>query len=72
MKRNCNLNIPETASRCRSWREANGIVESQTEGLVDVLTALAVEQVGLQVIQEWEEGAALNEETRSANVLLRG
>ena len=39
--------------------EANGVVERQAEGLVDVLTTLRVEQVGLQVVQEREERAAL-------------
>ena len=39
--------------------ETNSIVEGQTEGLVDVLTALTVEKIRLQVIKEGEEHAAL-------------
>ena len=44
-------------------RPADSIVERQAEGLVDVLTALSVEQVLLKVVPEGEEGAALR--TRS-------
>ena len=40
--------------------EADRVVERQAEGLVDVLTALAIEQVRLQVVQEREEHAALH------------
>ena len=40
-------------------RKPDGIVEGQTEGFVDILTALALEQVLLEVIKQREEHAAL-------------
>ena len=40
-------------------RRADGIVEGQTEGFMDILTALALEQVLLEVIKQREEHAAL-------------
>ena len=39
--------------------EANGVVERQTERFVSVFTALAVEEVGLEIVQKREESAAL-------------
>ena len=40
-------------------RDTDGVVEGQTEGLVNVLSALAaVEQVLLDVVADGEEGAA--------------
>lgn len=40
-------------------RDADGIVEGEAEGLVDLLTTLAaIEQVRLDVVDDWEERAA--------------
>lgn len=39
--------------------ETDGIMEGQTERLVGVFTTLAFEQVGLQVVHQWEEDTAL-------------
>ena len=52
--------------------EADSIVEGQTEGLVDVLTALAIEQVLLQVLHQWEEHTALSSEVSQRETSRQG
>lgn len=46
-------------------REPNSVVECQTERLMDVFAALALEQIALQVIQEREEHTTLFERRQS-------
>lgn len=50
-------------------REANGVVERQTEGLMSVFTTFALEEIGLKVIQEREEGTALRGKDQSGQVV---
>ncbi len=47
------------ASPSNGGRDADSVVEGEAEGLVDLLTAFAtVEEVGLDVLEDGEEGAA--------------
>ena len=41
-----------------SRRECDGVVEGETEGLVSLLSALVVEELGHDLVPEGEEGAA--------------
>lgn len=53
------MNLPELAARGDGRRDADGVVEGQTEGLVDLLATLAaIEQVLLDVVADSEELAA--------------
>ena len=50
---------PELAASGDGGRDSNGIMEGETEGLVDLLTALAtVEQVGLEILNDGDEDTA--------------
>lgn len=50
---------PELAASSDGGRDTNGVVESETEGLVDLLTALAtVEQVGLEILDDRDQDTA--------------
>lgn len=50
---------PELATGSDGGGDTNGIVEGETEGFVDLLTALAtVEQVGLEVLDDRDEDTA--------------
>lgn len=51
--------ISSSAFESTRLGEANGVVEGQAKGLMDVFAALTVEQRVLQVIAEGEEDAAL-------------
>ena len=51
--------VPELDAGGDGGRDTDGVVEGQTKGLVDLLTALAaVEQVLLDVVANGEESAA--------------
>lgn len=49
-----------------SLGKTDRVVESETEGFVHILTALAVKQVLLEVVAEREEHTALERMSRSA------
>ena len=50
---------PELASASNGRRDTDGVVEGQTEGLVDFLAALAaIEQILLDVVTDGEQSAA--------------
>lgn len=51
--------VGTSALKLARLREGDTIVEGQTEGFVDILTALAIKEVLLQVIAESKERAAL-------------
>ena len=52
-------NVPELALGLHSWGDGNGVVESETESLVSLITALVVEHVVLQIVANGEQSAAL-------------
>ena len=50
---------PELACRLQGRRETNGVVEGETDNLVDVFTALIVKQILLEVIPKGKEWTTL-------------
>ncbi len=54
------LYIPELARCLHSRGNSDSIVESQTKGLVSLVTTLVVEHVVLEVVANREESAALS------------